>query len=93
MSSNGRAWACGHGQGGRLGLDSEKTVLKPQQIKTGGEVVISAAVGTNHTLLLMESGVVSTILNYNTSTSSLAMDLWFFTLFASFNMSLVYNYS
>lgn len=60
VSDKGRAWACGHGQGGRLGLDTEKTILKPQPIKTGTEVVVAASVGRDHTILLMESGAVWT---------------------------------
>lgn len=60
VSDMGRAWACGHGQGGRLGLDTEKTILKPQPLKTGTEVVVAASVGRDHTVLLMESGAVWT---------------------------------
>lgn len=60
VSSTGRVWACGHGQGGRLGVDTEQTVLTPKPLKTGSECVISASVGRNHTVLLMESGSVST---------------------------------
>lgn len=60
VSSTGRVWACGHGQGGRLGVDTEQTVLTPKPLKTGSECVVSASVGRNHTVLLMESGSVST---------------------------------
>lgn len=60
VSDTGRAWACGHGQGGRLGLDTEKTILKPQPLKTGTEVVVAASVGRDHTILLMENGSVWT---------------------------------
>lgn len=61
VSHSGKAWACGHGQGGRLGLDIEKTVLKPLPIRTGVEFVVSASVAKDHTILLMESGMVSII--------------------------------
>ncbi|XP_075218309.1 inhibitor of Bruton tyrosine kinase [Lycorma delicatula] len=60
ISSEGHAWACGHGMGGRLGVDSENTVLTPQPIKTGSEVVQAASIGRDHTVLLMESGAVWT---------------------------------
>ncbi|XP_046673434.1 inhibitor of Bruton tyrosine kinase isoform X1 [Homalodisca vitripennis] len=60
VSSTGRAWACGHGQGGRLGVDSEQMVLTPQRIRIPVELVMSASVGRNHTILLMESGAVWT---------------------------------
>lgn len=59
VSNTGSAWACGHGQGGRLGLDTEKTILKPQQLRVATEVVVAADVGRDHTVLLMESGAVS----------------------------------
>lgn len=60
VSSEGRGWACGHGMGGRLGIDSESTVLTPQPIKIGSEVIKTASIGHDHTVLLMESGAVLT---------------------------------
>uniref|UniRef100_A0A1B6MEM7 BTB domain-containing protein n=1 Tax=Graphocephala atropunctata TaxID=36148 RepID=A0A1B6MEM7_9HEMI len=60
VSSAGQVWACGHGQGGRLGVDSEQMVLTPQRVRTAAEQVVSASVGRNHTILLMESGAVWT---------------------------------
>lgn len=60
VSSEGRGWACGHGMGGRLGIDSESTILTPQPIKIGSEVVIkSASIGRDHSVLLMENGTVN----------------------------------
>ncbi|RZF45920.1 hypothetical protein LSTR_LSTR008297 [Laodelphax striatellus] len=56
---DGRAWACGLGQGGRLGLDSEGTFITPQPMRTpASEVVSSVAVGRDHTILLTENGSV-----------------------------------
>ncbi|XP_034241662.1 inhibitor of Bruton tyrosine kinase [Thrips palmi] len=71
VSACGRVWTCGHGQGGRLGLGTERSVLAPMQVQLGTipkkfildpkfspgqpEVCVSAAVGRDHTLLLMES--------------------------------------
>uniref|UniRef100_A0A1B6DWT5 BTB domain-containing protein n=1 Tax=Clastoptera arizonana TaxID=38151 RepID=A0A1B6DWT5_9HEMI len=78
VSHSGKAWACGHGQGGRLGLDNEKTVLKPLQIRTGVELISFASVGKDHTVLLMKSGMVYTcglntyhVLGHNPPPSSL----------------------
>lgn len=74
LSACGRVWTCGHGQGGRLGLRSERTVLAPLPVPLGSvsksplqnpesmpgqaEVCVAAAVGRDHTLLLMESYTV-----------------------------------
>ncbi|KAK3920688.1 Inhibitor of Bruton tyrosine kinase [Frankliniella fusca] len=71
ISSCGRVWTCGHGQGGRLGLGSERTVLAPMPVHLGSitkspsqnsksipgqpEICVSAALGRDHTVLLMES--------------------------------------
>lgn len=71
VSACGRVWTCGHGQGGRLGLGTQRTVLAPTQVQLGSiskrltlnpkctpgqrEVCVAAAVGRDHTLLLMES--------------------------------------
>lgn len=71
VSACGRVWTCGHGQGGRLGLGSERTVLAPMPVQLGSitkspsqnpkstpgqpEGCVSAAVGRDHTILLMES--------------------------------------
>ena len=50
---------CGHGQGGRLGLGSEAPQLTPLSIKFPSEqVCIAVALGVDHSLFLMSSGVV-----------------------------------
>jgi len=59
LSDGGRVFSCGHGQGGRLGQDSEKPSLVPQAMKVAPtEVCAEVAVGLDHTLLLMENGNV-----------------------------------
>lgn len=79
ISACGRVWTCGHGQGGRLGLGIERTVLAPMQVHLGSipkkftlnpksspgqqEACVAAAVGRDHTLLLMESHSVSAFKN------------------------------
>lgn len=66
VTHDGRAFSCGHGQGGRLGLQSEKASLLPCQMKltspTPGTAVhvVAASLGRDHTVLLSESGVVWT---------------------------------
>uniref|UniRef100_A0A146MBK5 Inhibitor of Bruton tyrosine kinase n=1 Tax=Lygus hesperus TaxID=30085 RepID=A0A146MBK5_LYGHE len=53
-----QVYVCGHGQGGRLGIGKEKPLLIPTQLPTRGESCIHAAVGLNHTLLLLSNGGV-----------------------------------
>ncbi|XP_065342837.1 inhibitor of Bruton tyrosine kinase [Cloeon dipterum] len=61
VSEAGKVYSCGHGQGGRLGQDSEKPSLFPQQMKlTAGDICSQVAVGLDHTVLLMENGNVFT---------------------------------
>ncbi|KAF4517403.1 hypothetical protein B566_EDAN005012 [Ephemera danica] len=53
----GKVFSCGHGQGGRLGQDSEKPSLLPQPMKLAAtEFCIQASISTDHTVLLMENG-------------------------------------
>lgn len=63
VGTDGRVWSCGHGSGGRLGID-EVTTLIPKPVRTGShsspESCVSASIGTDHTVLLMESGSVWT---------------------------------
>ena len=80
LTSSGEAYSCGIGQGGKLGLGSEVTAIRPQKItletdsKANGSckdrksVVSQAALGTNHTLLLTESGNVSSIYSASAQT-------------------------
>jgi len=50
---------CGHGQGGRLGLGTEDPQLTPHPIKVPSDQVCnSVALGVDHSLFLMSSGVV-----------------------------------
>lgn len=57
-------WSCGHGFGGRLGLDDENTTLVPKPVKVSGlskwEACVAASIGTDHSVLLMEHGSVWT---------------------------------
>lgn len=70
VTSAGQAFSCGIGQGGKLGLGSEGTVIGPQKICIEAEnclnskmkrstAIVHAALGTYHTLLLTEAGNVS----------------------------------
>lgn len=73
VTSSGQAFSCGIGQGGKLGLGSEATVIIPQKISLEADnclnsktkkstVILEAALGTHHTILLTETGNVSQIL-------------------------------
>ena len=76
LTSSGQAFSCGIGQGGKLGLGTEATVIIPQKISTEAEnclngkmkksvVILEAVLGTYHTILLTEGGNVSWLfLNY-----------------------------
>lgn len=70
LTSSGQAFSCGIGQGGKLGLGSEATIIIPQKISIDTEncqdkkikksmVILEAVLGTYHTILLTESGNVS----------------------------------
>lgn len=70
LTSSGQAFSCGIGQGGKLGLGSEATVIIPQKITMDAEncsnnkikksvVILEAVLGTYHTILLTEGGNVS----------------------------------
>ena len=69
LTSSGQAFSCGIGQGGKLGLGTESTVIIPQKISIDAEncfnskikksmVILEAVLGTYHTILLTESGNV-----------------------------------
>ncbi|XP_057374411.1 inhibitor of Bruton tyrosine kinase-like [Daphnia carinata] len=69
VTTSGQAFSCGIGQGGKLGLGSEATVIIPQKISLEAEncinnrtkkstVILEAALGTHHTILLTETGNV-----------------------------------
>ncbi|XP_039275815.1 inhibitor of Bruton tyrosine kinase [Nilaparvata lugens] len=61
-SEEGRLWACGHGQGGRLGVDSEATFIIPQpmRMRSPPDPITFVAIGRDHTVLLTENGAVLT---------------------------------
>lgn len=68
VTHDGRAFSCGHGQGGRLGLSSEVATLTPHAVRLqspgshspDGPAVscTMACVGRDHTVFLMENGTV-----------------------------------
>lgn len=75
LSHDGSVYSCGHGQGGRLGLNSEKAILTPLKIRHSSanpETFIQIAVGRDHTVLLTESGNVSTYIYIYLSNVSLS---------------------
>uniref|UniRef100_A0A8D8PS67 Inhibitor of Bruton tyrosine kinase n=3 Tax=Cacopsylla melanoneura TaxID=428564 RepID=A0A8D8PS67_9HEMI len=62
LSEDGRVWSCGHGQGGRLGLGSESSVVSPKKLmfekdkdKLG---VAMMSTSQDHSVFLMQSGSV-----------------------------------
>lgn len=70
VTSSGQAFSCGLGQGGKLGLGSEATIISPQKISLDCEnnlsnklrkstAILQVAVGTYHTILLTDGGNVS----------------------------------
>jgi alpha-tubulin suppressor-like RCC1 family protein len=65
VDNNGRAYSCGHGTGGRLGLGSQQPQLEPKFIpmsSSGSEktVVLVAAAAANHSAFLLDNGLVLT---------------------------------
>lgn len=61
LSSEGKAYACGHGLGGRLGLGAEVStqVFKPQPIPVFHSApLMDVAVGDNHTIFVDQQGTV-----------------------------------
>lgn len=61
----GKAYSCGHGQGGRLGLGIEQAVVSPRSINFAdiqkGEVVtcLQASISRDHSIFLCSDGNVS----------------------------------
>ena len=85
MTSSGQTYSCGIGQGGKLGLGSEATVISPQKINLEADAklnnklkkstaILQAAIGTYHTILLTEGGNVS----YSYSFSQMFIFLLFY---------------
>ncbi|KAK8765298.1 hypothetical protein V5799_032092 [Amblyomma americanum] len=63
LTNAGDVYVCGHGLGGRLGLNSEKTTLSVTQLplsKVAKGRCTDIASGQDHTVLLMEDGQVLT---------------------------------
>lgn len=59
ISSNGQLWTCGHGQGGRLGLEDELTILTPKNVKFPSKFECKQVdLGTDHTIVLMTNHIV-----------------------------------
>ncbi|CAC5394250.1 unnamed protein product [Mytilus coruscus] len=59
LSHRGQVYTCGHGQGGRLGHGDEHTCLVPRQVESlNNEVCIQIAAARDHTLILVDSGIV-----------------------------------
>ena len=60
VDQTGQVFTCGHGHGGRLGHNSEHSVISPARLKRlKDEVCVQAAIAIDHTILLMETGSVS----------------------------------
>jgi len=62
VAQDGKAYTCGMGQDGRLGLGDGKDVATPTIIKTLADAgkVSAAACGDNHSVAVMEDGAVYT---------------------------------
>lgn len=61
LTSMGLVYTCGHGQGGRLGHGDEETCVVPKLVDTiKDEVCEQIAAGQDHSVFLMQSGVVYT---------------------------------
>lgn len=63
LTNAGDVYVCGHGLGGRLGLNSEKTTLSVTQLpltKVNKGRCVDVASGQDHTVMLMEDGQVLT---------------------------------
>ncbi|KAB7495095.1 Inhibitor of Bruton tyrosine kinase [Armadillidium nasatum] len=52
LSSFGKVFVCGHGRGGRLGLDTDSSVIVPQYVKISNSRVGKISAGVDHTLFL-----------------------------------------
>lgn len=65
LTTDGRVYTCGHGQGGRLGLDTNAPVITPRPIKAFTHTnVIRVASGTHHSLFLTDLGQASSVVLY-----------------------------
>ncbi|KAG5881388.1 hypothetical protein JTB14_012005 [Gonioctena quinquepunctata] len=66
VTTSGKAFSCGHGQGGRLGLGDEKAVVSPHPLifsgNQKGEIVtcLRASISRDHSLFLCSDGNIYT---------------------------------
>lgn len=64
VSTDGRVFSCGHGQGGRLGLSTEHAVLVPNIIKfsinnqSNCIICVKASIAQDHSVFLTDTGHV-----------------------------------
>lgn len=63
LTSDGKIFTSGHGQGGRLGLSTEHAVLTPKEIKFSANscssvVFVMASIAQDHSIFLADSGHV-----------------------------------
>ncbi|XP_025837638.1 inhibitor of Bruton tyrosine kinase [Agrilus planipennis] len=60
LTRDGKVFASGHGQGGRLGLSTEETVLLPKQVRFGKAVALfnikQISIARDHSVFLNENG-------------------------------------
>lgn len=65
LSEVGEVYSCGHGQDGRLGLETEQTRMSPSKLKIAAHSqpcrIKQIAAGDNHTVFLSHDGNVGTV--------------------------------
>lgn len=66
-TETGSLYAVGHGNGGRLGIGNEKTIVEPELVtiqtsKKQTEFITDISVARNHSLALTKSGLVTPLL-------------------------------
>ena len=59
LTSEGQVYGCGHEIGGRLGLETDSSIIIPRKLKKLHSFIVSIATGMNHTLFLTDGGQVS----------------------------------
>lgn len=52
LSSFGKVLVCGHGRGGRLGFDTDSSVIVPRHVKISNSRIGVISAGVDHTLFL-----------------------------------------
>ncbi|XP_076032976.1 inhibitor of Bruton tyrosine kinase isoform X2 [Oratosquilla oratoria] len=59
LSLSGHVYVCGHGHGGRLGIDTEAPVISPRLVKALVQTCVTmVAAAVDHSLFLVDSGQV-----------------------------------